>query len=310
MACFVPAWTLTFKSATTAFESEELRIFGNVYAYMMGVVIEDGPQALNWPLAKCYRFGYPKISTSIIVASFLYDRMVWKMRKDHKKTRTIEAFYRESAFYIGIKCVMCSHIILRLRSYFAEGDSIIDGHLQTDHFADEGKVRGHENSSSKVSTIIQFAHMLSGSSCHVVEVRSRGIGWGTRPTSPSESQPEDRAVNGEGPATRSSLEPVSPHPLRSNAPQQRQKLDWFDTGSPLAERNLGGVEAPRNRSPGPNAAHSGSLRVQRQLTLQSPPYPNSSNSTEDLSTVVEMEDLTAVRESGRRKGPNAVSRDR
>lgn len=73
LGCFVPAWTLTFKTATTSFYSHELRTFSNVYAYAMGVIIEDGPQALNWPLTKYYRFRYPKISTSIIVASFLFE---------------------------------------------------------------------------------------------------------------------------------------------------------------------------------------------------------------------------------------------
>lgn len=73
LCCFVPAWTLTFKAGTGSLDSAELRIFGNVYAYIMGVVVQDGPEALNWPLKKCYRFEYPKVSTSIIVASFLYD---------------------------------------------------------------------------------------------------------------------------------------------------------------------------------------------------------------------------------------------
>lgn len=289
LGCFVPAWTLTFKGSTTSFEPKELRTFNNVYAYTMGVLVEDGPQALNWPLTKCYRFRYPKISTSIIVASFLYESgifvgMVWKMYKDKKKTKTIEAFYRDgilyyivmfcnygvamgigfafddsvaqgfltSAFYIGIKSVMCSHIILRLRSYFGEADPIIDGHFRTDQVADEGKVRGHQSSSSKVSTVIQFAHFLGGSSANIGEIRSRRFGLGTQPTSPSESALGERAVEVEGPNTRSAPEPTSLSPLRSHTSHQRQNLDWFNTSTPPAERTLGVLEALYNRSLGPN----------------------------------------------------------
>ncbi|KAG9045382.1 hypothetical protein FS837_006419 [Tulasnella sp. UAMH 9824] len=273
LGCFVPAWTLTFKTATTSFDPDEFRTLNNVYAYSMGVVIEDGPQALNWPLTKCYRFRHPKISNSIIVASFLYDRLVRKMLKDRKKTRTIEAFYRD------------------------EGDPIIDGQFGPDD-PDEGKVWDRKNSSSRVSTFVQFAHMLSGSSPNTVEIRSERLGRGTQPTLSSESASEERTIHIQGPNTGITSEATSPRPLHPHTPAQRQKLDWFDTAAPPGDPSPGVLETARNRSHDLNAGSrsTGMDKVQR-LSLQLPRYPNSPSSREQSSVVMEMEEIKVARES-------------
>lgn len=65
-----------------------------------------------------------------------------------------------SAYFIGIKSMMCSHIILRLRSYFSHGDPVVDGR-EEDPFAPEGAAKlGNTNSSDGVvSTIINFARL-------------------------------------------------------------------------------------------------------------------------------------------------------
>lgn len=65
-----------------------------------------------------------------------------------------------SAYFIGIKSMMCSHIILRLRSYFSHGDPVIDGR-EEDPFAPEGaaKLGNTDSSEGVVSTIINFARL-------------------------------------------------------------------------------------------------------------------------------------------------------
>ncbi|KAG8945223.1 hypothetical protein FRC04_001129 [Tulasnella sp. 424] len=330
LGCFVPAWTLTFKAGTGSLDSAELRIFGNVYAYIMGVDIQDGPEALNWPLKKCYRFEYPKVSTSIIVASFLYDSgifmaMVWKMYKDKKRTRVMEAFYRDgtlyyiamfcnygaalgigfafddavaqgfltSAFYIGIKSLMCSYILLRLRSYYGEGDPIVDGHIGTDHVDEGGRVMDHKNSSSMVSTIIQFVHVLSGTSGNIVEMTSRDLERETHTAPPIGNASEERTVDVEGPNAIITPEPTSTHPFISRTRLQRKSLDWTDAATPLSERSLRARETPRSRSRAESTRTSPPTEPQR-LPSRLPLYLKPSNNAEESFAMVEMESLNVV----------------
>ncbi|KAG8917607.1 hypothetical protein FRC01_002335 [Tulasnella sp. 417] len=89
---------------------------------------------------------------------------------------TAQAFVK-SAYFIGIKSMMCSHIILRLRSYFGHGDAIVDGR-EDDPFGPEGaaKLENVDSTEGVVSTIINFARLeaLGGAvSAHEPEPLSR-----------------------------------------------------------------------------------------------------------------------------------------
>ncbi|KAG9045381.1 hypothetical protein FS837_006418 [Tulasnella sp. UAMH 9824] len=197
--CFAPGWILAFTIGGKYIDQTQLRVMGNVMTYIGGVSMQSGSDVLDWRFKKCYRFPFSKISWSIIVGALLYESgifvaLVCRMYKDQRLTRIIEAFYRDgityyliilsnyavtlgagygwntpvgqgfagAAFYIGIKSMTCSHIILRLRSYFSFGDPVVDGHVETDPFDKEGKMVGETTSSSFVSTIILFAQMISG----------------------------------------------------------------------------------------------------------------------------------------------------
>ncbi|KAG8945224.1 hypothetical protein FRC04_001130 [Tulasnella sp. 424] len=354
LGCFVPAWTLTYNPGTNSIDSTELRIFSNVYAYATGVVVQGGPEALNWPLRKCYRFRFPKVSMSILVASFLYESgifiaMVWTMYKDKKKTRVIEAFYRDgilyfiamfcnygaamgmgfafddtvaqgfltsafyigiksliSAFYIGIKSLMCSYILLRLRSYYDEGDPIIDGHFGTDHAAEGGRVRDHKNSSSRVSTIIQFAHVLSGTSEHIVEMTSRSLEREKHAVPPIGSASVERTIDAGGPNARITPEPTSPYPPISRTRRQRPRLDWIDGAT--TPQNLRELETPRSRSRAETTRTRPSTEPQR-LSLQFFLYRQPSNGAEESFAMVEMDNLDIVHPGQPTRDTSRISRD-
>lgn len=74
LVCFVPAWTLTFLAGTRGgLDEDEIRVFGNVWYYIGGVLMQDGLDGLDWRLRKCYRFRFPKVNNSIIIGSWLYE---------------------------------------------------------------------------------------------------------------------------------------------------------------------------------------------------------------------------------------------
>lgn len=275
-ACFAPPWVLGFTIGMKFIDQTQLRIMTNVMTYVGGVSMQSGPDTLDWRLKKCYRFPFPKISWSVIAGALLYESgifvaLVCRMYKDQKLTRIIEAFYRDgivyyliilsnygvtlaagygwntpvgqgfvgAAFYIGIKSMTCSHIILRLRSYFSLGDPVVDGHVETDPLDKEGKMVGETTTSSFVSTIILFAQMISGTtgggatfeikSKHLSRVDERrtmdveGMGGGMDgATRPEQPQYNFRVTS----PTLPSSSPTSP----------RHSLDWTSNPNPNSWR--------------------------------------------------------------------------
>ncbi|KIO17517.1 hypothetical protein M407DRAFT_17993 [Tulasnella calospora MUT 4182] len=257
LACLVPGWTLTFRGGSNSIDPNEFRVIGNVFTYIGGVTVQEGVDALDWRFKKCYHLSLSKISISILIGSLLYESgifaaLLWKMCRDQKRTRIMEAFYRDgviyyvvifanyavaigngfawndplaqafltSAFYVGVKSMACAHIILRLRSYFSFGDAVVDGRVETNLFDEGGKVGEHSLSSSLVSTIIHFAHMISGNGGTTFEIRSDHLVRGEeRRTADLESVVE--AADGRG---RTPNAPGLPPPT-----PLRQSLDWMRT---------------------------------------------------------------------------------
>lgn len=69
LAWFVPGWTLTFSRGPSSLEPDQLRIIGNVFMYISGVTVQEGYDALDWRLKKCYHLPFSKISSSIFIGS-------------------------------------------------------------------------------------------------------------------------------------------------------------------------------------------------------------------------------------------------
>ncbi|KAG9007074.1 hypothetical protein FRB90_009562 [Tulasnella sp. 427] len=267
LACFGPGWILVARPGTKTIAPEELRVFGNVLMYIEGVMIQEGPSGLDWRLSKCYRFHFPHVSGSILVGALVYESgvftaLMYKMYHEQKGTRILEAFYRDgivyylvifssyavalgtgfawdsplaqsfvtTAFYIGFKSMMCSHIILRLRSYFSYGDPIIDGHIDavvSDHVDGGGKLGGNSFSSSVVSTIIHFAQMISGSGGTTFDTRSRHL-----------SQGETRDRNDRTTTVEQVAPPFTLTVTSSPPPSiMRRSIDWT-TPVPSTDDNL------------------------------------------------------------------------
>ncbi|KAG9018104.1 hypothetical protein FRB90_012255 [Tulasnella sp. 427] len=277
LTCFVPGWTLTFKDAgPSLMTAEELRIVGNVYTYIGGVTIQDGHEALDWRLKRCFHFPFPKITNSIVIGSLLFESgifaaLIWKMCRDQGRTRLIEAFYRDgifyyviilcnygvalgigfswnplaqafltSSFYVGIKSMMCSHIVLRLRSYFSRGDRVIDGRSEPNPLSrDAGQIgEGDSNSSSMVSTIIHFATALVSEQEREEDYSMHVIRGGEHPNADLEGRTgrEEGAMRSAGTAA---------HPTGPSSPMTvmpTRSLDWTDAPGP-SKRHTGPGDA-------------------------------------------------------------------
>ncbi|KAG8926576.1 hypothetical protein FRC00_002776 [Tulasnella sp. 408] len=350
LACFVPAWTLTFLAGIRgSLDEDEIRVFGNVWYYIGGILMQDGLDGLDWRLRKCYRFHFPKVNNSIIIGSWLYESgicaaMLWKMYQDKKKTRIIEAFYRDGVvyylvmfctyavalgvgfafddpiaqgfltcgFYTAIKSMVCSHIILRLRSYFSDGDPVIDGHDPVDPFEEQlgGKAGKNSNSSSFVSTIIHFAHGISRSGGDLAyELRSKPVANGPEPAS---RQVDEAGAGAENGATNFHV--VSSTILSSPNSRLRQELDWTDTRDPHTRRSILGepsgshqVESssspaqqvlPRRpkvfRKPPRSGGDEQKGKHEASALSEGPTQLHTARSSQDPTTMLEMGDLAAV----------------
>ncbi|KAG9040327.1 hypothetical protein FS837_000780 [Tulasnella sp. UAMH 9824] len=195
---FIPSWIICFRGFSVNSQQRDTDTLIHNYAYL-GMARAMGQKEVDkvWILTRCFLPHFPKQYPAVIVASLLFESgvftaMAYKMIKDKKKTRLIEAFYRDgviyyivmfcallsgaicafaydnttaqaimgSAYFIGIKSMMCSHIILRLRSYFGHGDSVVDGR-EDDPFAPEGgeKMGNIDSTEGMISTIINFARL-------------------------------------------------------------------------------------------------------------------------------------------------------
>lgn len=131
--------------------------------------------------------------------------------------------------------MVCSHIILRLRSYFSLGDPIVDGPAESFQFdIDGGKFVQDSSSSSFVSTIIQFAKMISSTAGTTFEIKSNHLSRGEERTTTrglegvmevEEGGGRDRPASRELP--RFNFTVTSPSPRASASPTSpRQSLDW------------------------------------------------------------------------------------
>lgn len=210
--------------------------------------------------------------------------------------------------------MICSHIILRLRSYFSDGDPIIDGFDRTDPFEAQlgGKVAGYDTSSSLVSTIIHFAHILSRSGGDIaIELRSKSVANGAEAAAPA----DEARTEARGGATDFHVR--SSAVLSSPTSRLRQELEWTDTQDPHTRRSILGEPSGSNqvvRTPGSPPEQQ--LVRPRRLKLfrkrhhstgreASASGPSGGPTTErfavrslrDPTAAVEMGDLTAVTRS-------------
>ncbi|KAG8917606.1 hypothetical protein FRC01_002334 [Tulasnella sp. 417] len=371
LACFVPAWTLTFLDGTRGgFDADELRVFGSVWLYTGGILMQDGLDGLDWRLTKCYRSHFPKMTNSIIIGSLLYESgicaaMVWKMYQDKKKTRIIRALYREyvvlpinqlleerfwltrgvyyygvmfgtyglalglgftfndpivqgfitCGFYTAIKSMVCSHIILRLRSYFSDGDPVIDGYDPSDPFEEqlEAKAAGKSTSSSFISTIIHFAQLISRPGGDVAyELRSKPVAKASEPAS---EQVDEAGMSGGG---ATNFHVASPTIHSSPNSRLRQELDWTDIPDPYTRLSIlvepsgsyrvesssppeqqGLPRTPKALCKRPsNAGDSQKGKTGASGLSEGPTQLLVTRSLQDPTTMLEIEDLTSVSRHG------------
>ncbi|KAG8945220.1 hypothetical protein FRC04_001126 [Tulasnella sp. 424] len=142
LCIFIPTWIISFRGFAHNLQQRDLDTLMYNYAYL-GMAKAMGQREVDkvWPLTRCFLPHYPSQYPFVILASLCFESsvftaMAYKMIQDKKKTRLIEAFYRD------------------------HGDPIVDGR-EEDPFAPEGaaKLGNMDSSAGVVSTIINFARL-------------------------------------------------------------------------------------------------------------------------------------------------------
>ncbi|KIO17513.1 hypothetical protein M407DRAFT_17989 [Tulasnella calospora MUT 4182] len=323
LVIFIPAWIICFRGFALDFQKRDADTMIHNLAYL-SMARAAGQKEVDkvWPLTRCFLPDFPKEYPAVIVASLVFESgvfiaMVYKMIKDKKKTRLIEAFYRDgilyyilmfccyasgaicafaydnttaqavmgSSYFIGIKSMMCSHVILRLRSYFSHGNAIVDGR-ESDPFAREGDGKvGNTDSTEGVTAANTVDHEIRRLPYHWIRYRHWNAIPGAQssvvPSTP-DSEPSVDWTNLPGPRPRrSGLEDA----------QRRRRTFEHNRGSAGGDRSLkppeaGGQKRERPKSMDERTTTSG-------VAEQGSNLPSGRMSLQGSSTThLEMEELT------------------
>ncbi|KIO33131.1 hypothetical protein M407DRAFT_17997 [Tulasnella calospora MUT 4182] len=175
VACFAPPIAIVSSAKLLTHDSDSTRdaeLSERVSTYISLVSGVD-PALVPWQLERCFVRSLPMKYMGVIIGTLVYESsilaaMIYRMFQDTTKSKLTEAFYRDgvvyyllmlcallsaavagfdtnspvsqayvgSMYFVGIKATLCSHIILRLRSYFSE-DSIIYSSERTISEGDE-----------------------------------------------------------------------------------------------------------------------------------------------------------------------------
>lgn len=211
----------------------------------------------------------------------------------------------------------CSHVILRLRSYFSHGDAVVDGHLVSDPRDEGGKAGGDSTSSSLVSTIIHFAQMISGDGGGTFEIQSKHL------TTKGDHPRADRDGAGLEEGRSSGFTRVDQRAHSSPPTRPQQSSDWTDTTDPVIRRSgqidmtsrsesvsvIGPPANPLPQSKQPRWLHRNSGSPNRaQNEVES--SPSSSGAPQNVAAarcweeplaIIEMEDITGTTGSNTRR---------
>ncbi|KAG8891875.1 hypothetical protein FRC01_014477, partial [Tulasnella sp. 417] len=97
---FIPTWIICFRGFATNDQQKDTDTLIHNFAYLRMVQAMGSKEVDKvWPLTRCFLPHFPKQYPVVTVASLIYESgafaaMAYKMIKDKKKTRLIEAFYR------------------------------------------------------------------------------------------------------------------------------------------------------------------------------------------------------------------------
>ncbi|KAG8863452.1 hypothetical protein FRB96_008192 [Tulasnella sp. 330] len=190
IAIYLPAYVLFFLNfGLTAYDISIQQAITQVKGAST-TTIPDSYRGNMWVLDQCYVPLTPSffglvLSAALIFESFLFSAMVWTFFKREPRSRIADAFYRDGMFYylcmfvallsaaiacfqgplvraivpsyyyVGVKSIVTSHIAIRLRSYFSEGDAVVDGRRSRYSGASSARDTG------AVSTDIRFTAGLA-----------------------------------------------------------------------------------------------------------------------------------------------------
>ncbi|KAG9007073.1 hypothetical protein FRB90_009561 [Tulasnella sp. 427] len=195
LICFVPPIAIVSSAKLLSHDTmaeRDAELSNSVDTYI-SLVSSGDPALVPWQMKRCFVPSLPLKYVGVLIGTMVYESsilaaMMYRMVRDKTKTSLMEAFYREwwccllslmlcallsaavaaydtknpvsqayigSMYFVGIKATLCSHIILRLRSYFSE-----------DPYSDEttsGEYHGHELDRPTLIQASTAHHSRSGS---------------------------------------------------------------------------------------------------------------------------------------------------
>ncbi|KAG8887241.1 hypothetical protein FRB98_000338 [Tulasnella sp. 332] len=167
IAIYLPAYVLFFLNfGLTAYDISIQQAITQVKGAST-TTIPDSYRGNMWVLDQCYVPLTPSffglvLSAALIFESFLFSAMVWTFFKLALLSAAIACFQGPlvraivpSYYYVGVKSIVTSHIAIRLRSYFSEGDAVVDGRRSRYSGASSARDTG------AVSTDIRFTAGLA-----------------------------------------------------------------------------------------------------------------------------------------------------
>ncbi|KAG8876078.1 hypothetical protein FRB97_004466 [Tulasnella sp. 331] len=167
IAIYLPAYVLFFLNfGLTAYDISIQQAITQVKGAST-TAIPDSYRGNMWVLDQCYVPLTPSffglvLSAALIFESFLFSAMVWTFFKLALLSAAIACFQGPlvraivpSYYYVGVKSIVTSHIAIRLRSYFSEGDAVVDGRRSRYSGASSARDTG------AVSTDIRFTAGLA-----------------------------------------------------------------------------------------------------------------------------------------------------
>ncbi|KAG8969367.1 hypothetical protein FRC05_001106 [Tulasnella sp. 425] len=129
LACFGPPIVITSSAKLLSHDSNSQRdaeLLKSVKTYISLVSSVD-PAAVPWQLERCFVGSLPIKYMSTIIGTLVYESALLSATiAGFDSKNPISQAYVGSMYFVAVKATLCSHIILRLRSYFAE-DPIVDG---------------------------------------------------------------------------------------------------------------------------------------------------------------------------------------
>ncbi|KAG8893907.1 hypothetical protein FRB99_001650 [Tulasnella sp. 403] len=207
--CFLPSFYFVFTEFQKGLSEYDLNQITAMFIVEGTIKLDPQEGDVMWVLTRCYLVRLPRVLVAPMVTALGYESALFaavcyqiaKSKKVRPRSEIVNRLFHDgvgyyivifislicatisclagtygqavvaSQYYAGVKSMMCSHIILRLRSYFSHDSHIVDSdnkHPAPSDGDDDLKIAPYLGGRSNVSTVIHFAHPSPECSQHNV----------------------------------------------------------------------------------------------------------------------------------------------